>query len=1246
MAAPTINFAGFVYDDSGDAVSGATIHIYDKNSTTTAREASSVTTNSSGYYSYSHATAGEFDTEIVKGTSKRRYKFDDKIHLSEIDVEKLSIRGNNTVLAGLYLYADQGADVKDQWLINARDGGELGIGNDAASQGTFVDQITLTPHATIASSSVKIPGILDVNGSVDWDVTDVQVDSSGDIDLVSSSNTAAAIYLHQSTGTSGTIKIHADTGTSVTEGAESVNILSDVGGVGIRSTANLAKAVNITSDGGTTGSIAIFNDQGTSVTEGAESISLLSDAGGVGIRSTANLANAVNITVDGGTTSTMTLFNDQGTSVTEGAESIALLSDAGGVGIRSTANLAKAVNITSDGGTTGSIAIFNDQGTSVTEGAESISLLSDAGGIGIRSTADLANAVNVTVDGGTSSTITLFNDQGTTATEGAASIQLLSDVGGINVKSGLNGANAILLTADGGTSETIVIHADQGTGAGSISAVSDAGGITLDAGLDIVLSADGGNVTMDDGTLTIFDFDVDGTTLTIHDDQDTGDKAVITMAQHGALSIVTTDDDAAAANIQITADGTAELAGTTVTLDSAADIELEATDDINIPSTVGLTFADDGQKIESDGTDFTIASGADLNLTTTGDIVLNVSGASQLYNITDRGDTLAIMSQTDDTQSGIELFSKKGDGGDNVQFEAYGKGTPASFSNREMLQMGYLASGTKFYLNHGAVGTGTVRDFEIQEDGTAWLTKNATGTVDITADVNIFGTTPTLKIGDGGAENTKIVFDGTAVDYYIGLDDDLGGGVGDALRIGEGSTVGTTPYISIFADGKYAYLAALAGTGTSSGASDYAAGWVFFPDITSHSGDSAFVTSIGMGSAFGGSSVLNTGGNTAVAATLYLSEPGIATSHTIDDAASLYIKDAPTEGTRDYALFVDAGTSRFDGNVGIGSTAPDSPLHINVADENLPLVKLEADMGSTNNALSFEIDGTERIDLDSGGVTNFYGTVHMRNNSIIDVGNATSEWTDGNLVLAQSSNDSTSHFRLIGDGESASDVFAQISAQNLHHGTGTYGGEAYIQFKHAGQQHSDRDGVDIFFYVADTVGNLYHPLTLESPATEALTATRAVAWGKLAVGAANDNNAFSTLSVGSGSTTMYLGNATVTTSSDERLKTDIRPTQTNALDLVNKFNVVDFEWDDPTDSSAEYNKNYRGTYTGMVAQETVKVAPWIINDQGGGRDCDECVSGNECEEHGMWHVEYQHLVPTLVKAIQELSKELQEVRNG
>jgi hypothetical protein len=54
------------------------------------------------------------------------------------------------------------------------------------------------------------------------------------------------------------------------------------------------------------------------------------------------------------------------------------------------------------------------------------------------------------------------------------------------------------------------------------------------------------------------------------------------------------------------------------------------------------------------------------------------------------------------------------------------------------------------------------------------------------------GTTPTLTIGDAGAEDTKIVFDGNAQDYYIGLDDSA-----DDLVIGKGSAVGTTPAISV-----------------------------------------------------------------------------------------------------------------------------------------------------------------------------------------------------------------------------------------------------------------------------------------------------------------------------------------------------------------------------------------------------------------------------------------------------------------
>jgi len=58
------------------------------------------------------------------------------------------------------------------------------------------------------------------------------------------------------------------------------------------------------------------------------------------------------------------------------------------------------------------------------------------------------------------------------------------------------------------------------------------------------------------------------------------------------------------------------------------------------------------------------------------------------------------------------------------------------------------------------------------------------------------GTTPTLTIGDAGAEDTKIIFDGNAQDYYIGLSDGS-----DALKIGLGSTLGTTMSVNLDAAG-------------------------------------------------------------------------------------------------------------------------------------------------------------------------------------------------------------------------------------------------------------------------------------------------------------------------------------------------------------------------------------------------------------------------------------------------------------
>ena len=66
----------------------------------------------------------------------------------------------------------------------------------------------------------------------------------------------------------------------------------------------------------------------------------------------------------------------------------------------------------------------------------------------------------------------------------------------------------------------------------------------------------------------------------------------------------------------------------------------------------------------------------------------------------------------------------------------------------------------------------------------------------LTDSVKITGTTPTLTIGDGGEEDTKVVFDGNAGDFHVGLDDSS-----DNLVLGAGTTLGAEPRVEIDKDG-------------------------------------------------------------------------------------------------------------------------------------------------------------------------------------------------------------------------------------------------------------------------------------------------------------------------------------------------------------------------------------------------------------------------------------------------------------
>jgi hypothetical protein len=120
------------------------------------------------------------------------------------------------------------------------------------------------------------------------------------------------------------------------------------------------------------------------------------------------------------------------------------------------------------------------------------------------------------------------------------------------------------------------------------------------------------------------------TTLAVTDP--TADRTITLPNLTGTLSLL--DATETLTNKTLTTPVIAEIdSGSSITLDATTSITLDAAAgdinltpaasyDVNIPSNIGLTFGDDGEKIEGDGTDLTVASGAAINLTATTDVVI------------------------------------------------------------------------------------------------------------------------------------------------------------------------------------------------------------------------------------------------------------------------------------------------------------------------------------------------------------------------------------------------------------------------------------------------------------------------------------------------------------------------------------------------------------------------------------------------------------------------------------------------
>lgn len=104
--------------------------------------------------------------------------------------------------------------------------------------------------------------------------------------------------------------------------------------------------------------------------------------------------------------------------------------------------------------------------------------------------------------------------------------------------------------------------------------------------------------------------------------------------------------------------------------------------------------------------------------------------------------------------------------------------------------------GDRWYLSQSQVtGSAGAQAAPTFKELATHINASTAGSFKFLQDVVLQGTTPKLTIGDGGAEDTLLVFDGNDQDYRIGLDDGT-----DALEMGVGAAHGTTPALKILSN--------------------------------------------------------------------------------------------------------------------------------------------------------------------------------------------------------------------------------------------------------------------------------------------------------------------------------------------------------------------------------------------------------------------------------------------------------------
>ena len=225
----------------------------------------------------------------------------------------------------------------------------------------------------------------------------------------------------------------------------------------------------------------------------------------------------------------------------------------------------------------------------------------------------------------------------------------------------------------------------------------------------------------------------------------------------------------------------------TADTDDQIDIEIAGSDQIKIAA--GEVAFNDASgdidfRVESNGNAnmFTVNAGSDIvgiGADPDQGVGLHIKTGDSSLTVDANADELVI--ETNGTKQGISFLQPQVSG--NISAINWAAGADA---NGCSIECEMNDEDLFFYVNNSAHGSSYAMKMTGGDNSTTFG-----------GDVKMIGTTPTLTIGDAGAEDTKIVFDGNAQDFHIGLDDGT-----DDLYIGLGSTLGTTTHMAFTEDGE------------------------------------------------------------------------------------------------------------------------------------------------------------------------------------------------------------------------------------------------------------------------------------------------------------------------------------------------------------------------------------------------------------------------------------------------------------